>query len=351
MDLLWQPDDPIAPLPDTPYLAQGEWQGQEFIMYPSQHGKASWFPMAYKELGVPPPPPLGLIDPLADAEAPGFLQTWLYFGMLAEFLYLNKTAAGEAILEDEQRLEEIRALHREFTMVKSNGKMLTGRPVLDKLGLISQRAKQAPDPAQRLHYLARCLRTAAWALNSVQVDVPFSVRYSISTLCEVLHNVIFILGALAQPSISLDSHSFGRGYIEPGGAMESRMLENGWCLSEMDVVRSRPQSLISLHVLSQLKKPHLGVHDNCRPHMCNALQIDLQNYTPRHVLDSCHCANMHIDAQRIGAILKQRDGYPILQVTGLGGALDDLQINISPYTPGMQYVALSHVRCRPTEMF
>ncbi|OAA70034.1 HET domain protein [Akanthomyces lecanii RCEF 1005] len=328
MDLLCQPGDPIDSLPETPYICQVESQGQVFRTYPSQQGKADWFPTAHAELGVPPPSShRGQINPMEDASAPSFLQTWLYFGILSEFLGLNQTNPGGALLSDEQRLAEIKTLHQEFTIVKGGRRLLTGRPILQKLELISQRVRQAPDLPARLHHLAFCLRIAAWALNSVQLEIPLPIQYSISALCEVLYSVILLMAALSKPSINLAAHSFSLGYIKPGGEIENKMLLNGWCLSDMDT----------------LKKPQLGFHGNCTAQDCKALQTNLRSYTPRHTVDSCPCSSIGTDLAKIAATLKDSKYYPILQIKHGGSCLDDLQVDVIPYVPGMQYIALSHV--------
>jgi hypothetical protein len=75
--------DPPAPIPKTPHVCQERYDGGPFLSYPARVGKAH-FGTAYLDRMTFNLTERAYPAPTADLEA--FIQNWLFFGLIAEFL-------------------------------------------------------------------------------------------------------------------------------------------------------------------------------------------------------------------------------------------------------------------------
>ncbi|ROV93518.1 hypothetical protein VSDG_06812 [Cytospora chrysosperma] len=147
MDLLLTPADPAFPTGDTPYLAgEKRWNCGHFASYAGPHPRS-----AIESLAA-----------LPDEELNGFLQTWLFFGLVAEFLGLNEQEDGKHIVDPSQAQSELDELYNESVIIKEDGKSyITGVKVLALVPLIQERITTAAGIAggikQRLMYLDHCV--------------------------------------------------------------------------------------------------------------------------------------------------------------------------------------------------
>jgi hypothetical protein len=99
--------NPPIPVPRIPHISKERYDGGPWISYPSRNGKplSAWDGktfdlLEYHRSQRVNPTPLEELEP--------FIQTWLYFGLLAEFLCVNVSQLGIASsLVDEQEFKEI----------------------------------------------------------------------------------------------------------------------------------------------------------------------------------------------------------------------------------------------------
>ncbi|UKZ51105.1 hypothetical protein TrVGV298_004860 [Trichoderma virens] len=71
--------------------------------------------------------------------------------------------------------------------------------------------------------------------------------------------------------------------------------------------------------------------------------MDIETYKPSHVSDGCNCDLIGIDERATSLILRSTDTYPIIRFEQIGDGVDDFELVVEPYEPGVPYVALSHV--------
>jgi hypothetical protein len=123
----------------------------------------------------------------------------------------------------------------------------------------------------------------------------------------------------------------------------SRLRRANYCPS--DVTRVVQQySPTSLYYLSMLQRPEqVRKHSSCTDLKCCAYQLDPSTYRTSHVDGAVDCNCTHIgppiaDVVKLIAARK----IPLLTST-LDGKTGRLKINVVPYTPGLEYVAISHV--------
>ncbi|EGX96191.1 HET domain protein [Cordyceps militaris CM01] len=349
MDFLPLPQDPTYPTPDTPYLSSEDWDLGPFRTYLDRK---------YQELGLAEVPQLaadnGLLtlplqrvfDAIPAAKLQPFVQTWLWFGLLAELLSLNELEDGTRLVSLDQARDEMAALYREFSKDGENGRLLTGVAILEKSDIFAQRVRLGGDLAPRLRYIHRCLTRSVLIINNSSSQLDYAIRYSMAGLGELFMTSIYAGSHLVTPRIVLPASAFNwfRDYLKAGNDLEKRMLSVGWCPSEIEKLRSLFQGVASLHYVTRLRprtKP--GDHVHCTSYACRAFQIDISQYKPSHVSPECHCDDVHVDEAELGQILRETDSYPVLKIDTGSDGTGPASIKMETYKQGVNYVALSHV--------
>ncbi|KAK9443567.1 HET domain protein [Metarhizium brunneum] len=349
MDIFAEPDDPIQTTQEqTPYLCIEHWDGGMFRTYGYRKHKTSIIPVLLRVIPDMPTadqPYLENLYPTPKEELQPFMQTWLYFGMLAELLGLNEIAPGVRLVEESAAKEEISKLHKQLTREENGRTVLTATEILTWGPLFLERLQMAENQFERLVYILQCLHYAMVMLQSTQENIDHAVRYSIAALGELFTTGIYAAASSAQPRVvfphELSGISWYQNYICPGGVVEKKMLSNGWCPSEIEKIRSQLQGLYTMHYTSQLKKPTPWLdHSSCGRTFCDAFRIDMSTYKPAHVHDGCGCEFIEADPAKMAGILRNTDGFPLVRVEG---DLDDLKIVVEEFEDGVSYVALSHV--------
>ncbi len=349
MDFLPLPQDPTFPTLETPYLSTEDWDFGPFRTYLDRK---------YGDLGLSEAPQLptsnGLLslslqrifDAVPAAKLQPFIQTWLYFGLLAEFLSLNELEDGTRLVSLDQARADMALLYREFSKESDGRKLLTSISILDASDTCGERARLAGELGPRFHYLHACLTRSILIINNCFSQLDYSIRYSMAGLGELFMTSLYATSHLVTPKIVLPSAGFNwyRDYLKAGGDVEKQMLNVGWCPSEIEKLRNLFQGISSLHYVTRLR-PRTGPSDhlNCTNYACRAFQIDITQYKPRHVTPGCQCDDVHVDEAELTRILKTTKSYPVLKIdTGTNGT-GPAGITMETYEPGMNYVALSHV--------
>lgn len=355
MDLLCEPGSPATPPRKTPYVCHEDWDGGPFYTYPIRKGKVRVVPprlRSFLGIDVSAEPYLETLYPTQKEEIQPFLQTWLWFGLLAEMLGLNEISPGVRNVEDSLAAEEIRKLHENCTSTTAvNGnddggdRYISASVVLNVAPIIAERIQLVPDKRERLTYMRDCLQFASLMMLSAS-NVDETVRYSICALGEYFSTWLFRTISQSNPKIdvAIVGFSWHQNYMQSGGTMDKQMLQRGWCPSETEKIRSQFQGLQTMHHIAQLQRPNATQdHSNCTRHLCTAFQMDVETYQPSHVSDDCKCALINIDERSTALILRSTDTYPIIRFDQIGDGEDDFDLDVEPYEPGVPYVALSHV--------
>ncbi|PMB71347.1 hypothetical protein BM221_003814 [Beauveria bassiana] len=154
MDHLPLPQDPTFPTPETPYLSSEDWDFGPFRTYlDRKYGDLGLFeaPQLPSGNGLLTLPLQRIFDAIPAAKLQSSVQTWLYFGLLAEFLSLNELEDGSRVISLDQARDEMAALYREFSTQSDKRRLLTSVSVLTKSDLFTERVRLAGDIAPRFH--------------------------------------------------------------------------------------------------------------------------------------------------------------------------------------------------------
>jgi hypothetical protein len=119
-----------------------------------------------------------------------------------------------------------------------------------------------------------------------------------------------------------------------------RLVGNGWCLPQaLQICRSHDYSVVNyLSFLRQRARSHVS-HATCMNAskcVANNVQLD-DSYVTRHVNEDCQCELRHVSkAQLVGCILE--GSIPIVCLE-----TDTAEITIVKWNPSMDFTAISHV--------
>ena len=324
MDHLALPQDPILPLTEVPYLCTEHYDVTiPFLDYPSRKGK----PWLVVQVGQVMFELLGNDSPASKSELECFLQTWLFFGLLAEVLgdlYDHEVFVTESS-DTRERVLSTKDLQ---SLIE---KRITWIATLEK-----------SVQKQIYEHAGKCIDTAweAWRL-----DFDPRVKYSIGAVAELIASAIDKAHLSAFPGSDVCQKSFVNGFYTE--KIKERMVEANWCPNDFARVRAKFQSIQLLYYYSRMKKPLSKLHHrNCTEDRCVAHSINLSQYRTRHC-EGCDeagiCEDVSIDNQLIMNIL-QSGALPLLLLKRRIDEPRKVSVELcSSANIGNNYVAISHV--------
>ena len=327
MDHLALPRDPILPLTKVPYLCTEHYDVTiPFLEYAGRKGK----PWMVAEVGQVMFELHEFGSPTAKSELACFLQTWLFFGLLAEILgdlYDHDTFVTESSDANEKFLKtkDLQSLIE---------KRITWIATLEK-----------PVQKQLFEHAGKCI-DITWKARRLDNSVlDPKIKYSIGAVAEFIASAIDKAHLRAFPGSDRCRKPFANGFYTED--IQNRMVEANWCPNDFARVRDKFQSIQLLFYYSQMKKPLSKLHHkNCTEDRCVAHSTNLSEYRTRHC-EGCDegeiCEEVSIDNQPIMNIL-QTGALPLLLVKRRADEPRKVSVELcSSADRGNNYVAISHV--------
>lgn len=327
MDHLALPRDPILPLTEVPYLCTEHYDVTiPFLEYAGRKGK----PWMVVEVGQVMFELHETVSPTSKSELACFLQTWLFFGLLAEILgdlydhdtFVTKSSdTGERILttKDLQALIEKR-IARVATLEKDVQKQI-------------------------FEHAGKCIDTTWKARRLDIMHLDPRINYSIGAVAEFIASAVDKAHLTAFPGSERCRKPFANGFFTD--EIKHRMVEANWCPNDVARVRDKFQSIQLLFYYSRMKKPLSKLdHRNCTEDRCVAHSTNLSQYRTRHC-EGCDeggiCEDVSIDNQPIMNIL-QSGALPLLLIKRRIDEPRKVSVELcSSENKGNNYVAISHV--------
>lgn len=319
----------------VPYLAS-DWnygsrrQGFDtFLAFPKKHGYSS---LVDREDGG---------DNLATPSV-GFLQAWLYFGLLAEAFGTN-----------EMRLDPSHFI----SDAGSNSEFITTKD-LDRYiwywaaAIAHGTRDEIDDHAENLD---KCVELANAVVNEYYQRMPVPQRYTYSeekdkeevvwsVPTSVLFSIITLVDYLRRARIDINMYSFEanlpslRWDFPP---LDQALLEAGWCEGEIAKL-NRQADCSTRFCLAQIDRWAQGRdHSRCSARAgCQAHQIDEPTYRTRHRPDckgNAMCWGIRSPVGDVTKIIAD-GGYPVVNL-----ADNSREVEAHPANHGDLYVTISHV--------
>ena len=263
-------------------------------------------------------------------------QSWLYFGLLEELFgqSFNRNAFVEVSANGQQHIttHKLPALLKWFCQETSQiYKFMTSFGFID----ISDKGFLRGRPRLRLDgRLTDALKLAEEQSNALDTGGPLSclIALSIKVLIWSVSNAL---------NTYLPSREKTKGFSpRQSRLLKQRMLEGGKCPYWTEVYQ-RTYSVAMLNYLAA--SPSVGGtsdHGGCSANQCVAHDIDEEQYTTKHVDDTCQCEMTSPNINKVLDII-QNGGVPLMNLQVLPNEL--LSLNVVRAKYGLHYTAISHV--------
>ena len=334
--------DPPIPIPKTPYISKERYDGGPWRSYPSRRSQplSGWdgetfdIQEYYRSQRVNP-------TPVAELES--FAQTWLYFGLLSEFLCVDISELGvltstvdkpesKAIVKSIYDATLLQVGDEQYVNLTSdclNSFLQSTRPRLPKDREIIKKFYE---------HLNLCLSCTRSMLAVLPPEFNHAVKYSIAALGELLMHTVNI--ALKRLGVKPKFGSFwGKGFYNEEA--KKSMKDHGWCVSDITRIEAKYKSFQGLYVARMMDKslPKRN-HESCTEYICKFFQIDMGAFQLQHQQEGCLCDPLEVDSGELTTVLRKDNKFPLLRFTG---DLHGLNAEVVESKPEVPYVAISHV--------
>lgn len=342
MEILFTPKDPNSPLEDVPFICGDlRYDLGPFLTYPIRTGRPQLIKPSL-QLGrllseithIPDQEPSETLEP--------HLQTWLFFGLLSEFIGINTSDPAEHPLAA--------ALYDKFVTARNGKKCVTTEPLFEFIrehiwhpGVVED--ENGGFRAERWLHMGICIQYTNVVLAHCPADFDSRIRYSIGALGECLTYCMNALYNRFNVEKIIGS-TFAKGFLSPS-VCKSMVEKGGWCPSDISRILANFDSLNTHHLLSKLDRTGSGRdHTGCDDSKCQAYQIEPEKYIIGHVGADCDCELIVIDEMETIKILHTDSSYPLLKISNEKGTqAETTKIEIIESTPESEYIAISHVSC------
>lgn len=234
----------------------------------------------------------------------GRAQSWLYFGLLAEFF------------GDSFELGPFVQSYSDF----SNRELVTSRPLPALIKAYRRRRRPVwlrhrlgwgeVLPSNQSIALTTALdqvRRLSKALENHDSDVADAVELSIYCLIWSLRN------AAINKDVNIGKQSMLRMTGAYPRLLTHRFKEAGHCPSQMKFLFGGQFSTVALYYLSGLPYQQQA-HQNCTVYSCVGNNIDEATYTTKHVEPFCDCTFYGVDTNELSAVIESGE-IPVIQIT------------------------------------
>ena len=316
------PTATVPGLETVPYVCKKSYDGGPFLTYPIRENRPEIIPDA-ANAGKEFLWQHEKRHPTPNEEFEAFCQTWLFFGLINEFLG-NICTSADFMQPD-----------------KDGDKSFISTSRLP--ALVEQWVTSVQDGSFGMTYehVAKCLRFTHQTLKATGPDFDLSVKFSIASVGEYFEyaaNRAFSIGNLVLENACPTTWRslFGQ-------AMQAEWLgRSGWCPSQVAVMMRSPGSLQSLYFFASMHDSvSVGRHGLCDNMKCVAYQTDLKNYTTQHATKACRCEEFCVDPSSLDEIMTT-GALPLLRIR-VAETLDQLVVEVVASQPDSWYLALSHV--------
>ena len=307
----------------VPLLANIEYDFRGLRSFPTRHGVTS--------------ADLSDLDHRSAKDSASFVQSWLFFGLLAELtgnvvdrqsvLHLSAPEHGSKLCT---RVNLANPYRSELKLEFLSSKTLYRR--IRKIVRIGTRNVERID---RLEVAEK--RPMPLVLLSVKI-----------LLCDLRAARIESTGIRSWPWKDGNEHShlipcaFGSNLVSSSArALQRQMITKGWCPSQVNRISSTCDYSM-MHYLSTIhrRSSEKSIHQTCSSTHCQAYNSDLISYKTSHTTSLCQCSFICAPTKQINEIINS-GGVPLISLhkTSLG----KFEIHAHKSKAKSHYTAISHV--------
>lgn len=299
----------------------------------------------------------------SNASVPSFLQGWLYFELLAQFLGITINSHEFYDLDQDNKpklhTHELKTLLQEWH-IRMDQTEPSHEQVRNEI-----RTYHALSEART--FVSRWCSDTRFMENSFDVDdqdmdvsmlsdtsskLDPALCLSFSILGETLERAVYVRRRRSNPGAKLipesvtSTHTWDLPHVETKGwgvseALTESMLDLKWCARDVRRIQETMPDISSVYFAhSFLPARMLRVdHSNCKFNYCAVEPSSIKDF--RHVREDCRCANEKPDTVEIERII-QKGGIPLIKFQNGGrGGLEVVEYDFESNSP--KFGAVSHV--------
>ena len=277
------------------------------------------------------------LDRRSAKDSASFVQSWLFFGLLAELtgnvvdrqsvLHLSAPEHGSKLRTHVHLANPYRP---ELKLEFSSSKTLSRRiRKLVQIGISNVERIDRLDVAEK--------HPMPLVLLSVKI-----------LLCDLKATHIEREGIYSEPWEDGDEDSrlmpcaFGSNFVSSSArALQCQMVAKGWCLSQIYRIGSTCDYSM-MHYLSTIyrRSSEKVTHQKCSSTHCQAYNSDPISYQTSHTTSLCQCSFISAPTEQINEIINS-GGVPLISLHK--ASLGKLEIQVHKSKAKSQYTAISHV--------
>ena len=313
----------------VPYVCQEEYDGGEFLTYPSRRRNLPKLHVVGSFPGTLLYSHQMQLTSLSTHDIESFYQTWLFFGLIHEIL--GSLYVPEDFIDT---CED----HRGYTKAVSTSKLI---PALEEWVARVQMGRVRPSVTYAHIAQCLCLTHAALFIPTIRSRLDPTIQLSLASVGQTFTYAANAAFGITNLNKDNKCPSSWRMLIDDD-YWKKRLLVHGWCTTEVKLMLVHALSLQTLHFIANLDKTDAGQnHQACDTQQCMIYQNDLGTYRTQHVNKNCHCPELVIDQEALYAILRTK-ALPLIRVRP-SQTLEELSVDVVASQPTSRYVALSHV--------
>lgn len=328
MDHVPLPTRPLIGRLEIPFLCRQSYDGGDLETYPERVGWTvnRWIkPIIFRSAA-------GLVG---TRDIAGFLQTWLFFGLL------NNVLDGEVDLDLFKTTSQLGSTFLNTQNLESTVQSWTLKAWEDHWG---------EDQSALIQWSQKCkscLREARAVILSLVFALEDEPDDLLSKLCMAIAVLIEYLGHVVNNALE----SQGLQKLYPGAFNTNRdklwnplttaMRAHGWCPSRLRTLVPDTTETTLLWYYANLKPPAVrDAHVQCTNYECASLQLDTQTYSSAHSIQNCMCSFNGPQPSELLHVV-EAGLLPIVIVRTIRGR--HVRVHLESRNSDVDFVAISHV--------
>jgi hypothetical protein len=344
--------DPPTQIPKVPYVSTSRYDGTPFLSYPAKAG----MPHAHNVLDDDDVLNYRLVEhfnPTPIRELESFMQTWLFFGFIAEAICATGEDESRTVGEGYQPRvqEEIRGMtcseicdyiYEMICVLAEDGAVnvvLDGETANKFVALAKTRWPTDRGSSQmRFDYMRKCLQLMVYIVAALPMEFNTNIRASIVAIFEFIG--VELTEFASDQGLQHDHFSpLVPQYYD--NEVRNDMIRHGWCPNDIARISQTLPSQQLAHIARMMDKslPKKD-HSMCSEFICRYLQIDMTNYQLLHHHGNCTCEKVQVSSSALTEILEDGDTIVLLRFVG---AVENLRVELVKSSKDTPYVAISHV--------
>ncbi len=321
------PTRTVHGLETVPYVCKKSYDREPFLTYPIRENKPYFIPDTAANVNIVIGKSSILeyerLYPTPNKDFEAFCQTWLFFGLINEFLgdfcnsedFVRPEPAGDGRTLSTSRLPEL--VRRWLESIEDGSSTIT------------------------YDHIAKCLYTTFNTLKAAGPEFDLRVKFCIASIGELFEYAANKAFNVEDEVLYNKCPATWRRHLGNTSFVE-RLERSGWCPSQIDIMMRSSTTVQSLHFFASMQNFNSAErHRLCNTKKCVAYQTDLEDYKTQHATTQCECKDLNIDISDLNAVLAT-GALPLLRIRE-AEKLEELTMEIVASQPDSKYLALSHV--------